>query len=289
MGKRHAVIDIGSNTVRLVIFTGKPPLQKRLIDKKVNCGLARDLDSTGKLSPRGIKKARNAVRSYLETVRDARVGTLQVVATAAVRDARDGGKFVSKLHKKFGVRAQILSGDEEARLSALGVMSDADDADGLVVDLGGGSLELVEVVRGRLGRAVSAPLGHIRVDAKAAADPVTMRFIVERELSAHGWLETIRGKTLYLSGGAWRKMARRHMAEHDPKARLPGYTLSRDELYRLLRDLAEDSRLPKSLAIASSIVVYLLAVARPEKVTFSTRGLADGCLIAGDDLSRKAA
>ena len=282
MGKRHAVIDIGSNTVRLVIFSGKPPQQKRLVDEKVNCGLARDLDETGCLSPRGIKRARAAIASYVSTIGSSRVASVQVVATSAVRDARDGECFVAKLRKKYGFKVRILSGDDEARLSAIGVISDVADANGIVVDLGGGSLELVQVEHGRLGKAVSAPLGHVRIAPIAAAGYDRFGKVVESELSAVGWLDAIKGGALYLSGGAWRKMARQHIASSGSKVKLQGYTLDRDEVHRLAGNLSEDPDTPKSLAVAASIIAYLLSAVQPESVTFSTRGLCDGCLIAGD-------
>ncbi len=289
MGKRHAVIDIGSNTVRLAIFTGPPPAQKRLVNRKYSCALAQDMDATGKLSPKGVKCAKAAVGIYMGIVREAKVASLQVVATAAVRDAKDGKDFVARLQKKHGIEIQILSGNEEARLSAQGVLGGLDRGDGMVVDLGGGSLELVQICKGEIGNMASAPLGHVRILSSAQAGSSEVDLVVERELSAIGWIKDITSGALFLSGGAWRKMARWHIAECGSSDPLEGYTLKRDKALRLADTLSGDPDRPKSLLIASRILIYLLTVARPEKIIFSTRGLSDGCLIEANGINKKAA
>ena len=289
MGKLHAVIDIGSNTVRLAIFAGAPPTQKRLVNRKYSCALAQDLDATGKLSPKGVKRAKAAIGVYLKIVQEAKVASLQVVATAAVRDAKDGKDFVARLQKKHGFDIRILSGNEEARLSAQGVLGGLDSGDGIVLDLGGGSLELAEISKGNIGSMASVPLGHVRILPSAFAGSSELDLVIERELSAIAWIKDVKGGALFLSGGAWRKMARWHIAERGYEDPLEGYTLKRDKALQLAGTLSSAPDQPKSLLIASRVLIYLLTVARPEKIIFSTRGLSDGCLIAANGVSKEAA
>ena len=289
MGKRYAVIDIGSNSVHLVIFSGLPPRQKRLVDEKVNCGLAQNLDETGKLSPKGVKRAKSAIGSFMETIREAKVSRLQVVATSAVRDAKDGKDFVAKLNKKYGINILILSGNEEARISAQGILSNIDAPDGIVVDLGGGSLELARVSTGRIGKAASLPLGHVRIGSRIAAQPADIDLIIEREISKVEWIKTVDRGSLYLSGGAWRKMARWHIAKVGSRHKLEGYRLGRKEALQLARTLSDDPDQPTALLIAARILLYLMASSQTEKIVFAIRGLCDGCLIEQTQSDKKAA
>ena len=289
MGKRYAVIDIGSNSVHLVIFTGTAPRQKRLVDEKVNCGLAQDLDATGKLSSKGVKRAKSAISNFMETIREAKVAGLQVVATSAVRDAKDGKDFVAKLNKKHRIRIRILSGSEEARISAQGILSNIDAPDGIVVDLGGGSLELVRVSAGRIGKAASLPLGHVRIGSRTAASPADIDLIVEREISKVEWIRTVDRGRLYLSGGAWRKMARWHIAKARSRHKLEGYSLDREEALQMAWALSDDPGQPKALSIAARILLYLMASSQTEGIVFAVRGLSEGCLIDQTQQGKKAA
>lgn len=289
MGKRYAVIDIGSNSVHLVIFTGAVPRQKRLVDEKVNCGLAQDLDETGKLSPKGVKRAKSAISGFMETIREAKVSGLQVVATSAVRDAKDGNDFVARINKKNGIRVRVLSGNEEARISAQGILSNIAAPDGIVVDLGGGSLELVRVSAGRIGKAASLPLGHVRIGSRVAAKPAEIDLIIEREISKVGWIKTVDHGNLYLSGGAWRKMARWHIAKVDALQKLEGYRLGREEALKMAWSLSDDPNQPKALSIAARILRYLMASSQADGIVFAIRGLADGCLIDQTQPGKKAA
>src|SRR3954465_13781997 len=135
------VIDIGSNSIRLVVFAGDGRTPDPIFNEKVLCGLGRGLERTGRLNEDGVRQALANLGRFAELVRDMKVRRLRVVGTAAARDAEDGKAFITEVRRRTGLRVEILAGGEEARLSALGVLSGIPEADGVMGDLGGGSLE----------------------------------------------------------------------------------------------------------------------------------------------------
>ncbi|HJY48633.1 MAG TPA: Ppx/GppA family phosphatase, partial [Stellaceae bacterium] len=161
--ERIGVIDLGSNSLRLVVFERLGAAVFPLFNEKVMCGLGRGIASTGRLNPEGVALALVNLRRFVAFARAIAVDHLAVLATAAVRDAVNGVEFTETVRKRWRVPVRILSGSEEARLSALGVVSGIPDADGLMGDLGGGSVELVGLDHGRLGPHVTLPLGPLRV------------------------------------------------------------------------------------------------------------------------------
>ncbi len=282
---RHAVIDIGSNTVRLAIFCGTPPNYRRLVDEKARCRLADGLDLTGRLSERGVTKAKDAIAGYVKMARKAGVETIRMVATAAVREAAGGARFAARLERRHGVPVHILSGEEEAQTCALGVMTGTQAADGIIADLGGGSLELVEALEGVARRCASTPLGHVRVGQRCeAAGPGALDRLIYAELGPIEWLSGTPGKTLYLSGGAWRKLARRHIAlsGHDGPVHgyRPAFDPFHDNILDLLEDAAKDPHGLGAVGTAARLAACLISVVEPGAVEFSTRGLCDGCYVA---------
>ena len=150
-----AVIDIGSNSLRLVIYDGVRRSPRTLVNEKVMCGLGRHLEATGKLDPDGVALARANLHRFVTLARDISVRRLDVLATAAVRDASDGRGFVADIERRHRLKVQILSGEQEGRLSAYGVLAGIPEAGGIVGDLGGGSAELVPVAG---GQPVSGPV-----------------------------------------------------------------------------------------------------------------------------------
>ena len=281
---RRAVIDIGSNTVRLAIFSGAPPDYRRLVDEKVRCRLADGLDLTGTLSERGVVKAKDAVAAYLKMARKSGVVSIRIVATAAVREASDGAKFAARLERRHGMKVHILAGEEEARLCAAGVMTGTRAAEGVIADLGGGSLELVEARNGDSGRCATTPLGHVRLGQRTGAGPGALDRIIHAELGQIPWLAEAPGTTLYLSGGAWRKLARRHISETGYGGALHGYRPPFEAFRAYVLDLldldAAGREAPGTVGIAARLAACLIADMEPGAVEFSTRGLADGCYVA---------
>src|SRR4051794_31339407 len=169
--ERIGVIDLGSNSLRLVVFERLGAAVFPLFNEKVMCGLGRGLSSTGRLDPEGVALALVNLRRFVAFARAIGVDHLAVLATAAVRDAGDGEAFAAEVEQQCNVRVKIIDGIEEARLSAAGALAGIPDADGIVADLGGGSVELVRVGPGsssaidigQIGEGISLPLGPLRL------------------------------------------------------------------------------------------------------------------------------
>jgi exopolyphosphatase / guanosine-5'-triphosphate,3'-diphosphate pyrophosphatase len=268
------------------------------------CGLGRGIASTGRLNPGGVALALVNLRRFVAFARAIGVDHLAVLATAAVRDASDGGAFAAEVERQCRVQVKIIDGAEEAHLSAAGVLAGIPDADGIVTDLGGGSVELVQVRPGmslgvgQIGRGISLPLGPLRLadlgdNTKAAAETV------ERALNTAAVLRSAAGRNLYLVGGAARAIARLHMEQAQyPLHIIHQYTITRREAESFFDIIGRQSR--KSLeritsisrkrlevvALAALVLRRLIAVAEPQRVVFSALGLREGYaygLIPADD------
>lgn len=298
MAERIGVIDLGSNSLRLVIFERLGAAVFPLFNEKVMCGLARGIASTGRLNPEGIGLALVNLRRFVAFARAIAVDHFAVLATAAVRDASDGTAFAAEVERQCRVKVNIVDGAEEARLSAAGVLAGIPDADGTVADLGGGSVELVRVgldapgamagTAGQIGEGISLPLGPLRLAElgnRAKGLPET----VERALAGASVLGAARGKKLYLVGGAARAIARLHM-EHTqyPLHVIHRYTISRREAEGFLDLVGRLSR--KSLErittisrkrldvvpLAAVVLRKLITLSAPQSVVFSALGLREG-------------
>ncbi len=207
---RTAIIDIGSNSIRLVVYQGSARLPATLFNEKVMAGLGRGLAETGAIDPASLAVARGALARFAVLAREMQVAELRTVATAAVRDASNGRELIEAA-RGLGLQVELLSGEEEAMASGMGVLSGIPDADGIVGDLGGGSLELVRVVAGTVTDRISFPLGVLRLAAIRARGRTALDRQVAKLLGDAGWKG--RGKDLpfYLVGGSWRSLARLDM------------------------------------------------------------------------------
>lgn len=285
------VIDVGSNSVRLVVFDEPLRLPTAMFNEKVLCGIGRGLSQTGALDPEGARQALTAIRRFVALAKRMNVRALQIVATAAVRDASNGEAFVSQIERDTGEKVRILSGQEEATYSAYGVLSGIPDACGVMGDLGGGSLELVAVDGQKLGDSVTLPLGPLRI-ANLGSYGVVKAYIDEK-IAAVGWLKKWKGKSLYAVGGSWRAIARVHMAQkHSPLHIIHQYSLSRAEANDFTRLLAKQSKeslarvegVPRrrqdALPLAALVMRRLLKVLEPKDVIFSANGLREGLAYA---------
>lgn len=209
-GERVAIIDIGSNSVRLVVYQGSARLPATLFNEKVMAGLGRSLSDTGAIDSASLTMARAALARFALLAREMQVSELRTVATAAVRDASNGGELIEAA-MKLGLDVELLSGEEEATASGLGVLSGIPDADGVVGDLGGGSLELVRVVAGTVTDRVSFPLGVLRLGAIRAEGRGGLDRRVAKLMDETGWKGRGRDLPFYLVGGSWRALARLDM------------------------------------------------------------------------------
>lgn len=285
----RAVIDIGSNTVRLVIYGGPPRAPVVLLNEKVTARLGRELAETGLIPDKASEIALRGLARFATILADNAVPKVQVVATAAVRDAANGADFVEKV-RALGLDVRVLSGEEEAAASALGVIGAFPGSDGVVADLGGGSLELVGIAQGQCSHGVSLPLGTLRLPALRSQGSGAMRKAVTGELANSGWTGPHPG-ALFMVGGTWRALANFAMqAAAHPLSDPHAFTLSltqADEVAKQVSRMAPEalaaiSGVPASRAAAlpdaAAMLRPLLARLRPEEVVFSSWGLREGLL-----------
>lgn len=287
---RTGVIDIGSNSIRLVVFHGHPRAPIPLFNEKVLCGLGRQLAATGRLDPDGVTMTLENLPRFAAVAESMDVERLHVFATAAVRDAEDGPAFVEAIARQYGIGVDVLDGDEEARLSAYGVLSGNPNADGIMGDLGGGSLELVSFRDGKTDEYTTLPFGPFRLNELRAKGGDPRKFVYQG-LKALDWLEAGAKREFYPVGGSWRAFARIHMAQSGyPLRVIDRYAVSRSEMADLAKLIERQSGksleqlpgVPKrrldALPIAALLMRALLDVVRPKRVVFSAHGLREGVL-----------
>ena len=288
-GQRIAVIDIGSNSVRLVVFDGLTRAPIPLFNEKVFAALGKTVGETGKLNPVGVEQAFSTLTRFSLLLKAMNVGSCHVVATAAVRDATDGAAFLQQVKARSELDVTIISGEEEGRLSAEGVLSGIPDADGLMGDMGGGSVELVQVEKGVVGRRTTMPLGPFRLMAIGGSRGSQVA-LVESKLAALPWLSNVRGATVYAVGGIWRAFAKVHM-EHigHPLHIIHHYAINATEAIEFAQLLSRQSRVSlegsdiarrrvEALPYAAMFMECLLERTRPAKLVFSAYGLREGIL-----------
>lgn len=285
-----AVIDIGSNTVRLVIYAGPPRARTVLLNEKVAARLGRDLGPHGGDMPqKAIDQALNALSRFALVIGDYGVRDVQTVATAAVREAGNGAAFLSDV-AALGLKPRLLSGEEEARASADGVIAAFPGARGVVADLGGGSLELVSVEGGASHHGVSLPLGTLRLPSLAAKGADAFKEKVHNAFETAGWAVEHPGP-LYLVGGTWRAFAAFAMHDLDwPLSDPHGFELTPAEADRLARKAARMTPAALSaisgisalraaaLPDAMAILRIMLSRLAPDGLVFSSWGLREGLL-----------
>ncbi len=287
---RCAVVDLGSNSVRLVVYEGRSRNPMVVFNEKAVLRLGRGLQATGLLNEEGVAQALTVLHRYAAVAQAMGASPLEVLATAAVRDAKNGPEFVSALRRLLpGVPITVLTGPEEASYAASGVLCGIPDADGLLADIGGGSLELVRLDRGAAGQAHTLGLGVIRLAERAAGDMPRARAIVEADLAGVPWLAEAADRDLYLVGGAWRALARIRMAQTGyPLTLVHHYAMRRDEAREFAGMIANASRralerLPSvprrridDLPYAATVLRRLLRAASPARVVFSANGMREG-------------
>ncbi|MDP9196774.1 MAG: Ppx/GppA family phosphatase [Pseudomonadota bacterium] len=283
-----AVIDIGSNSVRLVVYRDMDRCLLPLVNEKVACGLGRDLDSTGELHPGGTRKALDSLERFALIARELGAGECHVLATAAVRDATDGTDFIGAADRRAGLQIRIISGEEEARLSALGVIAGHRNAAGVTGDLGGGSLELSPLADGKPAPGISLPLGVLRLRDRVAESLRDAAEYIDHHLDTWPDAGRAKGQTFFAVGGTWRALARLHMRTVDwPLPHVHGYALDRDEardfairLVRWKAKILSTAGIRKdrveSLPAAALLLERICDRLKPDRIVFSTTGLREG-------------
>ncbi len=290
--KPVAVIDIGSNSVRLVVFEGAKRNPVPLFNEKVLCGLGRSLATTGRLNDTGVERALHALRRFCAIADQLGVVRMNVIATAAAREAENGPDFVRRAGKILKEDISVISGKEEAHLAAAGVISGFPDATGMAADLGGGSLEIIGIhkKKGATG-GVTLPLGGLRLIDSSGGCLKKARKIVDTELAKVDWLEKGKGQPFYSVGGSWRAFARLHMSQKQyPLSVMHAYQIPFEEALtfaRVVDHLSPSSlegveSLPKArretLPYGSLVLERLLKRMRPSLFIVSAFGVREGLL-----------
>ena len=286
-----AVIDIGSNSIRLVLYRLEGRAIWTVFNEKVLAGLGRDLPTTGRLSSQGVKAARAALRRFRAVLDSVRPAKLFVAATAAVREAEDGPSFVADVKADTGLSVRVLSGGEEARFSALGVAAGIPGATGVAGDLGGYSLELVCMDQGRPGEGATLALGPFALNTGGGFDADKLRQEAGRRLN-EDIAERFATDTLYAIGGAWRNLALLQMRLNDyPLQIVQQYEMSAKEALQASRFIASQSKgslerieglskkRAESLPYAAIVLELLIERLGLKRVVLSAWGLREGLLL----------
>jgi exopolyphosphatase/guanosine-5'-triphosphate,3'-diphosphate pyrophosphatase len=286
-----AVVDIGSNSVRLVIYESLSRSPAVVHNEKAICAIGRDMVSTGQLHREGMALALDALARFRMLAEANRVESQEAVATAAARDASNGHDFIRQAEAAWGAPIRVLSGEEEARLAAEGVLAGTPTADGLVADLGGGSLDMVTVKQGVTGAALTLPIGPLRLIDAANGDPDKGRDIVDSRLKDLGVLGQLRGRSLYAVGGAWRSFARLDMEDTGYRLHvLHNYEIPASRAIRLCKVVSRQSRKSldkmriisrrraEALPFGAIVLERLLLTAELKDVVISAYGLREGLL-----------
>lgn len=296
-----AIIDIGSNSVRLVAYDNLDRAPVPAFNEKSLCALGNGVFTTGKLSKGGIEKALVALRRFRVLTEIMGIADVHVIATAAARDASNGPEFLAAAREALGgAKVTLLSGPREAKLSAYGVMSGVHDPDGVVGDLGGGSLELIDIRRGRVGEGVSLPLGGLALMDASGRSTKAATKIVRDALARCDALDALHGRTFYAVGGTWRSLAKLDMGQRRyPLMVMHGYCMSARETAELTERVEQGdagalaaiqsvnaARRPL-LAYGAVVLAELIRRAKPKDVVISTYGVREGLLYETLDPARR--
>jgi exopolyphosphatase/guanosine-5'-triphosphate,3'-diphosphate pyrophosphatase len=283
-----AVIDVGSNSVRLVIYRLEGRAIWSVFNEKVQAGLGRGVEQTGLLDPDGVDAALKALRRFRAVLDAVGPQAIHTAATAAVREAADGRNFIERVRAEAGLDLRVLEGEQEARYAALGVLAGAPEAEGVVGDLGGFSLELVRLNGGRPGVGVTLPLGPFALGLGRPFDAAAVRKEVSRKLDS---AFAFRAPCFYAVGGAWRTLALVHMRLADyPLEILHQYEMSAADALDTARFIARQSKgsleriegvskkRVEALPYAAVLMECLVERLELERVSISAYGLREGLL-----------
>ncbi len=287
--ERVGVVDVGSNSVRLVIFDGAARSPAYFFNEKILCGLGEGLARSGRLNPTGRQRALVAIRRFVMLGEAMKSGPLYGVATAAVREAGDGADFCAEVLRETGLGLTVASGEEEARLSAQGVLLGWPGADGLMCDIGGSSMEMAGIRKGAVGRCMSSPLGPQRLEPLAGTGDLDGE-IKRRVARLHREIGNDY-KTLFLVGGSWRAIARLNMERRNyPLKVLHEYTMTPQEAVEtadwiaeqdvaaLRRTSGSSQERMQLVPIAAQVLKELISQFGPKTIATSSYGIREGLL-----------
>ncbi len=287
----NGIIDIGSNSVRLVVYQGLTRIPATLFNEKVMAGLGRGLAANGRLGKGSMDTAVAALTRFAALAAAMGVANLRTVATAAVREASNADAFIARVARETGLLIEIIDGETEARGAAMGVIAGIPDADGVVGDLGGGSLELIRVAGGEAHERISLPIGSLRLDAVRKRHRRALAPFIKKSLDKVGWASAGKGLPFYMVGGSWRALAQVHIhSSGHPLPIVHQYEMPREAPASLVRSLSQidmatlrqvphisTSRLP-SLPGAAMLLAATVKKLGSSSVIASGFGLREGLL-----------
>ena len=287
---RVGVVDVGSNSVRLVVFDGAARSPAYFYNEKIMCALGAGMAETGHLSPEGRARALAAMHRFAKLAEAMGLNELTVVATAAVRDATDGPAFCEEVQQQTGLRIWVIDGKEEARLSAQGVLLGWPGAYGLICDIGGSSMELAEISGGRVGARETSGLGPLKLrDIKGGAK-ARNAYIKDVISDLKDRMGPQRDR-LFLVGGSWRAIARIDMYRRGyPLHVLHEYRMTaksvRDTVKFIKSQDLEDIRAACGLSqsrmslvpYAAEVLKRLIKTFKPKDIAISSYGIREGML-----------
>ncbi|MGD1882863.1 MAG: Ppx/GppA family phosphatase [Paracoccaceae bacterium] len=288
---RVGVVDVGSNSVRLVIFDGAARSPAYFYNEKIMCALGAGLGDTGQLNPEGRVRALDALRRFRSLAEGMGLPDLTVVATAAVRDATDGPDFANEVARETGLRLWTIDGEEEARLSAQGVLLGWPGSYGLVCDIGGSSMELAEISGGRVGRRVTSALGPLKLQSMKGGKKARIRHVRDVMNTLQEKMGPQRDR-LFLVGGSWRAIARIDMARREyPLHVLHEYRMTPSAVSKTVKFIAETEDLDALrqacgisstrmalVPYAAEVLKRLVKTFKPKDIAISSYGIREGML-----------
>lgn len=286
------VVDIGSNSVRLVIYDGLTRAPTPVFNEKVLCGLGKSVASTGHLGEKSVRCAILALTRFHAIARNLGVKSIKAIATAAVREAVDGPDFISRGARELGAPIEVLSGEKEAILAAKGIMMGIVGADGVAGDLGGGSLELIDVDGDKLNEATTLPLGGLRLIDTTKGRIDKAEALAAQSFDSVPWLKTGKGRPFYAVGGTWRALAKMYMEQTDyPLRVMHGFSLPTRNAIEFCEQIikakklsalpgaGEVSKARRGVLPFGAVVMHqLLKKMEPSNVIFSVFGVREGLL-----------
>ena len=285
-----AIVDIGSNSVRLVVYEGLSRSPTVLFNEKVLCGLGSGLAETGLLNPTGVERALATLRRFRALAEQAQSESMHILATAAAREAKNGPAFVKEAERLLGTKVHVLTGKEEAYYAALGIVCGVTAPKGIVGDLGGGSLEFSTVDGDEVAKGRTVPLGGLRLADDSGGDLHEARRIAREHIEGEKMLRQAEGGTFYAVGGTWRAFGRLHMERRDyPLHVMHEYAIGADEARSLAAAIVSEgsdaegmeaisSNRRKLLPFGAIVLDEVVRSMKPERIVFSALGVREGYL-----------
>ncbi len=286
-----AIIDIGSNSVRLVVYEGLSRSPTPLFNEKILCGLGAHIATTGRLDDEGVERALAALRRFRVLAEQAGADDVFTLATAAAREAKNGPAFIKKARKVLGNKIHVLSGAEEAHFAALGIVSGFVKPLGITADMGGGSVEFSVIDGQPKGEGCTFPLGGLRLREQSGGSVAEARKLCREALKGTDFLKEAQGGTFYAVGGTWRAIGRLHMARYGyPLSVMHHYSIDSEAAKKLSKRLMQaDAGKARGVSAVSSnrrdlipygaaLLYEIMKIMKPEKIIFSGLGVREGYL-----------